>query len=90
MYALLLVGIAALALSAGYYRLRTRPVAETVFYVVRCPACAQKVRYPAHTAGGSGLCPRCLRQVALPDTPQPLARPAAPHRVGQRMLQKTA
>jgi DNA-directed RNA polymerase subunit RPC12/RpoP len=53
---------------------------------VRCACCEQKVRYLAAKAGDLARCPRCRQPVVLPATPQPLARPRLPYRVGERLL----
>ena len=69
----------------GYCLLRRRPALPEIFLLVRCPPCGQKVRYAAHNAGGTGMCPRCFKQLALPKTPQPLCRPQRPYRIGERL-----
>ena len=80
--------IGALALAAVMilsYRLLRRDGAREGCQVTRCPSCEQKVRYYARNAGCRGLCPRCLKQLTLPRTPQPLWKPGQPHRVGERV-----
>jgi hypothetical protein len=76
---------AAILLVVGYRLLSRRPWNEAACHVTRCPSCAQKVRYFARNAGSAGLCPRCLKRLILPKTPQPLSAPRRPHRVGERV-----
>ena len=82
--------IGALALAAVMvltYRLlnRHRGGEREACHVTRCLSCDQKVRYYARNAGCTGLCPRCLKQLTLPRTPEPLWKPRRPHRVGERV-----
>lgn len=86
----LIVLVGAVALTAGGVvvvlgRLRSRQWDEAACHVTRCPSCDQKVRYFARNAGSAGLCPRCLKRLTLPTTPQPLPRAQQPHRVGERL-----
>ena len=68
---LLCFGMAAILGGVGYRLLRRKPAFHEVFLLVRCPPCGQKVRYAAHTAGTTGMCPRCFKQLALPKAPPP-------------------
>jgi hypothetical protein len=86
----LIVLIGAIAVLAGAVvlvlrRLRSRQWDEAACHVTRCPSCDQKVRYFARNAGSAGLCPRCLKRLTLPKTPQPLPGARQPHRVGERL-----
>jgi hypothetical protein len=69
----------------GFRLLGRRQWDEAACQVTRCPSCDQKVRYFARNAGSAGLCPRCLKRLTLPKTPQPLPGPRQPHRVGERV-----
>ncbi|MCI0378394.1 MAG: hypothetical protein L0215_12365 [Gemmataceae bacterium] len=89
MFLLVLVGSGVIVIFARQCWLRLRSTEEEAYYFTRCQACQQKVRYAAANAGGKGMCPRCLRPLYLPETSQPLSRPLSPHRVGERLLQKT-
>ena len=46
-----------------------RPVVDprTVYYVVACPHCNQRLRYRAVSHGGLGSCTRCKRMLRFPD-----------------------
>jgi hypothetical protein len=70
--------------------LRERAAPEKVYYLVRCGHCDQKVRYLAEKGGATSRCPRCRQCVVLPATPEPLARPRMPHRVGERLLHRAS
>jgi hypothetical protein len=85
MTVLITLGATVLLLSVAYWVCRPRLARPETFHVVRCGHCCQKVRYLARKAGGSGICPRCFRCLALPETPQPLALPHRPYRVGERL-----
>ena len=82
---LLILSVPAVLGGVAYGLFRSRPAPEKVFYLVRCGHCDQKVRYLAEKAGDLARCPRCRQPVALPASPEPLARPRLPHRVGERM-----
>jgi hypothetical protein len=86
MSVLMILSATVLLTGAGCWMLWSRSAPPETFHVVRCAHCAQKVRYAARKAGGTGLCPRCLRCLVLPATPQPLATPRLPYRVGERLL----
>ncbi|MCI0682215.1 MAG: hypothetical protein L0Y71_08935 [Gemmataceae bacterium] len=81
---------AAILCGFGYRLLRVRSGHEAAFHVMRCSACSQKVRYAPDRAGSTGLCPRCLRRLFLPETPPPLSKPILPCRVGERLSRKSA
>lgn len=82
------VSAAAALLLIIYRLLAGRSRADVAYHLIRCPACAQKVRYPQERAGCTGMCPRCLRKLTLPEKAQPLAPALVPHRVGQRLLNR--
>jgi hypothetical protein len=83
---IIVTGAVVIAAAAYYVRRARSPAPEKTFHVVRCGHCSQKVRYPARKAGGIGMCPRCLRCLVMPETPQPLALPHRPCRVGERLV----
>jgi hypothetical protein len=85
-FAIFAVTVLLAGAGTGWWLRGPRAEPQAVFHVIRCGRCCQKVRYPAHKAGGAGLCPRCLRCLVLPKTPQPLAMPQRPYRAGERLL----
>lgn len=87
---LLILSVAGLLGGVAIWVLRSQPAPEKVFYLVRCGHCDQKVRYLAEKAGDLARCPRCRQSVVLPATPQPLAAPRLPYRVGERMLRRAS
>lgn len=85
----LLAGTVAILALVGYLVVRLYAPSEEMFYFFRCPACGQKLRYLAHKAGRSAICPRCRRSVTLPATPQSVAKPESPahsYPVGRRLV----
>ncbi len=87
-----LLGATAMLAIAGYLVLRARSGQEELLHWLRCPACNQKLRYPARKVGGEGVCPRCKRRLTLPATPRSLSKPVSSYRVGERLAlpRKTA
>jgi hypothetical protein len=69
---LVLGATAVLVLAWGAIRVRQRrPPAGKQYGYCRCPACGQKVRFPAKNAGKVARCPRCLGYCPLPAVTDP-------------------
>ena len=90
MTVLMILAFAGCVAGAGYWVYRARPVEDAAYYVVRCHACDQKVRYPARKAGCMGHCPRCMRKLSLPETSQPLRKPTHSRRISERLLHRAS
>ncbi len=64
----ILLGILAVLASLGSWLVWSRRPKEVPFQCFRCPACDQKLRYLAHRAGRTGICPRCKQRCTFPVT----------------------
>ncbi|QJW99275.1 hypothetical protein [Frigoriglobus tundricola] len=50
-----------------YLMYRKVPDPNSVFFIVACPYCNQRLRYRAVSHGGLGSCSRCKRMIRFPD-----------------------
>jgi hypothetical protein len=73
MNVLVVVLAAAAAPAAGCWWAWARRPAKEPYACFHCPRCRQKLRYRVSRAGGSGICPRCLKRCTYPPAPQHLA-----------------